>query len=123
MYMVTYIQVKESITKEDAMINWTRKTNEFEFAPYKSEDERFTIGDIRDCRRIFKEMNLDGIVSEYYELESHNWDTKETHNAYMKFCKENKIRFNGSNWILLDGDKVVGIYKTAKEAKTVAETL
>ena len=94
-------------------MKWTRKTNEFEYQPYVSEDGRFVIGDIDD----------QNMIPEYTELKKHNWDNEKAHNEYMKYCKENKIRINGANWVLKDNEKVIGIYKTAKQAKAVAEEI
>lgn len=94
-------------------MKWIRKTSEFEYQPYFSEDGRFTIGDIDD----------QNMIPEYTELKKHNWDSEKTHNDFMAYCKQNKIRINGANWVLKEDGKVIGIYKTAKQAKEVAEKM
>lgn len=103
-------------------IKWTRKTKAFDYAPYVSECGRFIVGDLSDCcrREEFKRLEL---VQEYNELRKHNWDNDETHKSFLSFCKENKIRPDNANWILIDNGEFRGIFKTAKSAKENAEEL
>ena len=92
-------------------MKWNRKTNEFEYAPYISDDGRFQIADI----------NINDIIPEYTELREHNWDNDETHKHYIEYCKINGIRINGANWALTDNGEVIGIFKTVRKAKEEAE--
>lgn len=97
-------------------MEWTRKTSEYEFAPYVSADGKFRVQD----------MNDQPIVPEYNELKKHNWDNKQTHARFMSYCKENKISLNGANWVLVNNEtnEVIKFpFKTAKTAKEYAETL
>ena len=97
-------------------MKWTRKTKEFQFAPYISDDGRFRVQD----------MNDQPIVEEYNELLRHNWDSPESHQSFLWYCKEHKISPNSANWVLVDNrtNEVIKFpFKTAKAAKQYAETI
>lgn len=97
-------------------MKWTRKTKEFEFAPYVSENNKYRVQDIND----------QPIIKEYDELKKHNWDSSESHKKFIDYCVENKIRFNAANWALVNNETNEVIkypFKTAKDAKAYAETL
>lgn len=97
-------------------MKWTRKTKEFQFAPYVSENEEFRVQD----------MNDQSIVEEYNELLRHNWDNKETHSNFLRYCAEHKTSLSGANWVLVNNrtNEVIAFpFKTAKAAKEFAETV
>lgn len=96
-------------------MKWTRKTKEFEYAPYIREDEAFRVQDLND-----------NPIGEYAKKKSHNWDSKESHEEFLKYCKENNIRLSGPNWVIVNNrtNEVIGkIFKSAKEAKEFANRL
>lgn len=98
------------------MKKWTRKTKEFEFAPYIDENGEYRIQEIDD----------QPIVKEYEELKAHNWDNDETHKRFIDYCKENKIRLNSANWAVVNNktNEVIKFpFKTVKAAKEFVETL
>ncbi len=97
-------------------MKWTRKTKEFEYAPYIDENEKYRIQDINDHPT----------VDEYEYLKNHNWDNEETHKAFMNYCKEHKISINGANWAVVNNEtnEVIKFpFKTVKAAKEYVETL
>ena len=97
-------------------MKWNRKTTEFAFEPYISEDNKYRVQD----------MNDQPIVKEYNELVLHNWDSKEDHKKFLNYCKEHKISLNGANWVLVNNETNEPIqfpFKTAKAAKEYAELL
>lgn len=97
-------------------MNWTRKTKEFTFAPYISEDGRYRVQDLND----------QPVVKEYNKMKRHNWDSMESHRKFMAYCKLHAINVNGANWVLVNnetGEAICWPFKTAKAAKEYAETL
>ena len=96
-------------------MKWTRKTKEFQYAPYISECGKYRIEDINDCKTIPK----------WEELKKHNWDSKETHEALLQYAKENKIKLNGSNWAVVDNitNEIIKFpFATVKKAKEYVES-
>ena len=97
-------------------MKWTRKTAFGEFKPYVSEDGEFMVADLS--------MNSQ-LVPEYCYLKTHNWDSKETHEKFLTYCRENKLRLDNANWIVVNtktGEKHFP-FKTAKAAKEYAESI
>jgi len=97
-------------------MKWSRNTKEFEYKAFTSEDGRYRVQDIND----------QPCVPEYNELKKHNWDSKKTHEAFLTYCKANKISLNGANWALIDNktNEVIRFpFKTAKSAMQYAETI
>ena len=98
------------------MIKWTRKTSEFQYAPYISEDGKYRVQDI----------DSQPIIDEYNYLKNHNWDSKESHETFLRYCKEHRISLNGANWAVVDNktNEVIKFpFKSAKSAKEFAERL
>ena len=95
---------------------WNRKSKEFSFEPYVSENGKFRV----------QEMSDQPVVKEFNELKKNNWNSKEDHEKFLAFCKENKISLNGANWVLVDNETNQPIkwpFKTASAAKAFAETI
>lgn len=97
-------------------MKWTRKTREFEYAPYIDENGKYRIQEIDD----------QPIVEEYEDLKKHNWDSKESHKRFMDYCKEHNIKMSDANWVVVNNetDEVIAFpFKTVKAAKEFVETL
>lgn len=97
-------------------MKWTRKTEEFKYDPYVSDDGMYRVQD----------MNDQPIVNEYTELKKRNWDSKESHQRFMDYCKAHKISLNGANWVLVNNatnEPIKFPFKSAKAAKEYAESI
>lgn len=98
------------------MLKWTRKTTEFEYAPYISQDGRFRVQDMDDCPT----------VEEYDVLRNNNWNSAKSHEDFLAYCRENNIKLHGANWALVDNKTNQPIkfpFRTAKAAKEYAENI
>lgn len=99
-------------------MNWTRKTEFGQFAPYLSEDGRFIVADM-------SMSSNSHYVTEYAELKRNSWNSKEDHAKLLSYCREHKLKLNGANWVLVDNEtgETLFPFKTAKAAKEHAESI
>lgn len=99
-------------------MKWTRKTKEFQYAPYESEDGKYIVADMSmSSGRAF--------VPEYARLRRNSPNSAYDRTAFLNYCKEHKINIYGANWVLVNNEtkEVKFPFKTAKAAKEYAESI